>query len=262
MTRLTPWGLVHHIPVFISRHRNHDLMNKKFIQEEGMYHNNQDINNNNNNNNNNDNDSKKKGFSTSVLIPWFFRSKLRHSSDSFTSADVKEAIMTKMIVRNATLSPDQMQKLTRVDSTELHLLDTDKRTSSGTQGEQPTDYKQYNDIPLSPLPHNGTTEIMYQAPQLPPQPPMLPPHYNMASGSTSRNDDLNQVNPTTGALLQEQNNAAQWEAKTTELSNRVEELEIILSEYFINTAYLDQLRARKSSILSHSHKQQETKHDN
>ncbi|KAI7895870.1 uncharacterized protein EV154DRAFT_412559 [Mucor mucedo] len=214
MTRLTPWGLVHHIPVFISKHRNHDMMNKKFIQEEGMYQQDQDT-------HTSKSDAKKKGFSTSVLIPWFFRSsKLRNSNDSFTSADVKEAIMTQMINE---------------------------------------DDKQYNDIPLSPLPRHGTAEIMYQSPQLPLQPPALPPHYNTASGSTSRSDDATQVNQ--GALLQKQQ-ANPWEERTTELSNRVEELEIILSEYFINTAYLDQLRARKSSILSNAHKQQETKHDN
>ncbi|KAG2201017.1 hypothetical protein INT47_006561 [Mucor saturninus] len=255
MTRLTPWGLVHHIPVFISKHRNHDMMNKKFIQEEGMYQQDQDT-------HTSKSDAKKKGFSTSVLIPWFFRSsKLRNSNDSFTSADVKEAIMTQMIVRNATMVPDQTQKLSRVDSTELHLLDTDKRTSSGTQGgqQQNEDDKQYNDIPLSPLPRHGTAEIMYQSPQLPLQPPALPPHYNTASGSTSRSDNATQVNQ--GALLQKQQ-ADPWEERTTELSNRVEELEIILSEYFINTAYLDQLRARKSSILSNVHKQQEKNHDN
>lgn len=245
MTRLTPWGLVHHIPVFISRHRKHDMMNKKFIQEENMYQQNEGP----NRRAQDPNNTKKKGFSTSVLIPWFFRSSPGSRDKSFTPADVKEAIMTKMIARNATLSPDQMQKLTRVDSTELCLLDTDKRTSSGTQAGHSFYDKQFNDVPLLPLSHSGTTEIMYQSPQLSPLPPALPPHYN--TGSSSRSSSRgNGAQLNNDGLLQDQGKANQLEARTTELSNRVEELEIILSEYFINTAYLDELRARKNIMLS------------
>lgn len=244
MTRLTPWGLVHHIPVFISKHRHHDLRDKKYSQEENMYHQNEGP---DERVGRTDNNMKKRGFSTSVLIPWFFRSS-RRSDESFTSADVKEAIMTKMIVRNKFQGPEQSAKLTRVDSTELHLLDSDKRTSSST-GPAPSNCdKQYNDIPLSPQQHNGNTEILYHAPRLSSIPPALPPHYSMASSSSTRNVEITPMD-TNAALLREQEKSSRWEARTTELSNRVEELEIILSEYFINTAYLDQLRVRKNTVL-------------
>lgn len=200
MTRLTPWGLVHHIPVFISKRRHPDLINP---ETESMA-----------------SQSKKK---KNVLIPWFFRSRnnRRDNEKIYTSTDVKEAIMTKMLVRNKLEEPG---KLSRVDTSELMLLNSNKKS------------------PTTPL--TNYNNVLYRAPQIPSNsatPPPLPPRHS-ASGS-SMSDDIVNIPINDG-------HPSSNDRATIELMNRVEELEIILSEYFINTDYLDQLRNRRNNLSS------------
>jgi hypothetical protein len=248
MTRLTPWGLVHHVPVFISKHRHHN------IDYNGERNNKYD-------NNHDDEslvgleDSNKKGFSKTILVPWFFRSRMRGVSKTYTATDVKEAIMTKMVVRSKL---QDQQQLTKVDSSEQHLLNTtaSKRATNTSPSSNEIILNNYDQkyatssIPLSPQQLNA--ETLYRAPpQIPTGvAPPLPTHYHFPGSSRSDND-ITSVNMNE-TLHQEPERSNELDARTTELSNRIEELEIILSEYFINTAYLDQLRSRKNTTLSPS----------
>ncbi|CAO3634990.1 unnamed protein product [Mucor hiemalis] len=208
MTRLTPWGLVHHIPVFFSRHRHADLNNSD--DEESI-----------NSGTSSEIKAKKakKKISSTILIPWFFRSRIRGAEKTYTPNDIKESIMTNMIVRSQL--EEQKGNLNRVDTSELQLLNSSKS-------------------PSTPPPPTGN--VYYRAPA-----PPLPPHYTTGSSSGST------VSEEIVSIPLNDNTATQQAAsdeRTVELSNRVEELEIILSEYFINTAYLDQLRNRQNGGLS------------
>lgn len=248
MTRLTPWGLVHHIPVFISKHSHHN----KNSQQEPMFNYNFNHGHRRKSDEENGNGAtkKKKNFSDK-LVPWFFRSRLKKSDESITSADVKEVIMTKMIVRSKMQEQEQIQgegKLSRVDSTELRLLDSTRRPDLATNTSSYTNIDDSYDKTLNKLSshQSGDSAEIYYQPPLSSFPPALPPHANIAG--SSRGDDT--VAASNDALRREQVKTSVLEARTTELSNRVEELEIILSEYFINTTYLDQLRVRRNATIA------------
>lgn len=208
MTRLTPWGLVHHIPVFFSKHRHSDLNNSD--DEESI-----------NSGTSSEIKAKKakKKLSTTILIPWFFRSRIRGAEKTYTPNDIKESIMTNMIARSQL--EEQKGNLNRVDTSELQLLNSSKS-------------------PSTPPPPTGN--VYYRAPA-----PPLPPHYTTGSSSGSTvSEDIVSIPINDNTATQQ----ATSDERTVELSNRVEELEIILSEYFINTAYLDQLRNRQTGGLS------------
>ncbi|KAK4515817.1 uncharacterized protein ATC70_010772 [Mucor velutinosus] len=249
MTRLTPWGLVHHIPVFISNRKNH-VKDGMYAEEEGVYA---------HNSNNattgqpmqHENDSKavqkKNRLSTTVLIPWFFRSRLR-GDKTYTTQGRNDTFMRHMITRKEQEKDDkenhQMESLNVgkshvQDSPELRLLDTKdrQRNSLSSSNSSNSLNEQYVHTPANP------------------SPPILSPHYTMpmmpgdGSSSSRQYNDQSHLESISSLLRLEQERSVKLEERSTELSNRVEELEVILSEYFINTDYLDQLRARKNSKL-------------
>ncbi|KAL9539164.1 hypothetical protein MBANPS3_010426 [Mucor bainieri] len=254
MTRLTPWGLVHHIPVFISKRKNH-VKDGLYVEEEGIY-----VQNNSNNtisagqsrqdeNNSSKVVPKKNRLSTTVLIPWFFRSRIR-GDKTYTTQGRNDTFMRHMITRKEQEKDDkEIHQLETLnvgkghvqDSPELRLLNTKdrQRNSLSSSNSSNSMNEQYVHTPANA------------------SPPILPPHYTMptmpgagASSSRQYNNDQSSYFDNMSSLLRlEQERSNVLEARSTELSNRVEELEVILSEYFINTDYLDQLRARKNSKL-------------
>lgn len=254
MTRLTPWGLVHHIPVFISKHRRHD---NNINNQNSIYNSSQNGDLGGRTDEEGGTIKKKGSFYSKTLIPWFFRSRLRKSDESFTTVDAKEAVMTKMIARSKMQEREQLPKLSRIDSTELQLLDTSRRpepitnSSSSTNidrlGRNDSYEKALKKLSLSTRASADSADILYHAPTLANFPPALPPH-STAGGSRGEGNFMD----SNEATRREQLKTIALETRTTELANRVEELEIILSEYFINTAYLDQLRVRRNATVSPS----------
>jgi hypothetical protein len=241
MTRLTPWGLVHHVPEFINRTKRY---NKKEDTEvtagfslsiDEFYGNAAAA-------NESTRAKKKRSF---TLIPWFF-SRKSIENNTFTSHDRNESFMRKMVAKKTIVDDDDVDKmpmetLNEMDTqgSERRLLNDKKRTSgeSDMSDISITDKRQNTNIPIaSPLsqPYGSSSASL--------PPPMLPPHY-VTPPFNGNAADLDML------LRREQERSSNLEARSTELSNRVEELEVILSEYFINTAYLDQLRSRKKAKL-------------
>ncbi|KAI8083889.1 hypothetical protein BDF21DRAFT_416833 [Thamnidium elegans] len=256
MTRLTPWGLVHHIPVFISKHRRHDT---DVNNQDSIYNSSQNGYLGGRTDEEGGTIKKKKSFYSNTLVPWFFRSRLRKSDESFTTVDAKEAIMTKMIARSKMQDREQLPRLSRIDSTELQLLDSVRRpelpitnSSSFTNIEGLGTHDSYDKalkkLSLSTQVSADSTDILYQTPTLANFPPALPPHGTTAGGSRGEGNFMD----SNEAMRREQLKTIALETRTSELANRVEELEIILSEYFINTAYLDQLRVRRNATVTPS----------
>lgn len=254
MTRLTPWGLVHHIPVFISKHRRHDT---NINNQDSLYNSSQNGDLGGRTDEEGGTIKKKGSFYSKTLIPWFFRSRLRKSDESFTTVDAKEAVMTKMIARSKLQEREQLPRSSRIDSTELQLLDPSRRpepitnSSSSTNidrlGRNDSYEKALKKLSLSTQTSVDSTDILYVGPTLANFPPALPPH-STAGGSRGEGNFMD----SNEAMRREQLKTSALETRTTELANRVEELEIILSEYFINTAYLDQLRVRRNVTISPS----------
>ncbi|GAA5799776.1 hypothetical protein HPULCUR_005194 [Helicostylum pulchrum] len=202
---------------------------------------------------------KKKSFYSNTLVPWFFRSRLRKSDESFTTVDAKEAVMTKMIARSKMQEREQLPRLSRIDSTELQLLDSVNRrpeqqhiTNSSSfiniegLGTNDSYDKALKKLSLSTQASTDSTDMLYHGPTLANFPPALPPHSTAAGGSRGEGNFME----SNEAIRREQIKSTALETRTTELANRVEELETILSEYFINTAYLDQLRVRRNATPS------------
>jgi hypothetical protein len=255
MTRLTPWGLVHHIPVFISKRKNH-VKDGMYIEESGY-----DQTNNNTHSGqpiqSEDNNSKaapnKSKLSSTILVPWFFRSRIR-GDKTYTTNGKNDTFMRNMITRKElegdkkeahqleTLKTGNHANDTSMYSPELRLLNSkDRRKNSLSSSNSSNSLnEQYVSTPI---------------PQAANSPPVLPPHYTMPmagnSGSSSSHhyNNLSSLDNISNLLRFEQERSSALEVRSTELSNRVEELEVILSEYFINTDYLDQLRARRNSKL-------------
>lgn len=255
MTRLTPWGLVHHIPVFISNRKNH-AKDGMYIEEGGY-----DQTNNNahpgQSIQSEDNDNKvvpnKSKLSSTVLVPWFFRSRVR-GDKTYTTNGRNDTFMRHMITR----------KELEGDEKEVHQLETLK---AGNHANKPSMYspelrllnskdRRKNSLTSS----NSSNSLNEQyvstpTPQAANLPPVLPPHYTMpmvengGSSSSHYYNNNSNIDNISNLLRLEQERSSVLEVRSTELSNRVEELEVILSEYFINTNYLDQLRARRNSKL-------------
>lgn len=251
MTRLTPWGLVHHIPVLLSKNRRHDIDGND-LERSNMYNTRGDEASTSDLSSDDENKNiakKSKGFPNNILIPWFFRSRTRDTNKTYTPTDIKEAILTKMIVRNKLQDQHQLNKM---DTPEQYLLTTTASKRPSTS-DSPS-----NELIADTFDHKFATngaETIYRASQLSADgAPSLPPQYNTPTGSSD--NDITPVNSVNiGAVRQRQQgrpSTIQLDTRTTELSTRVEELELILSEYFINTGYLDQLRSRKGTILSPS----------
>jgi hypothetical protein len=227
MTRLTPWGLVHHVPEFINRKKRDkkdvettsrfNPSTDEIVAEKSMV--------------------AKKNFS---LIPWFISDKSIKNS-AFTSHDRNRSFMRKIIAKrtktakdNANQIPTETQSRIESQAPKEDLLDTvdSKRLSSGSDdggsGISIIEEKQYVSIgsPL-PQPYEPSSTAMSL--------PSLPLHY-----TTPSDDRTTDILNTLSAIL----------AREQARSDHIEELEIMLSEYFINTGYLDQLRSRKKTKLT------------
>lgn len=211
MTRLTPWGMVHHIPVFFNKHAHYNIKANRQDDEieittpddEGF-------------------DRSEKGsiakrksteYSNVESVPWFFRSNALSTAD-----DIKTGVTRK----------SQDKERSKVDPTELHLLDN-KTDSYGKK-------------------YGQNSEVQYRERQSPTS-PRLPSYYNSVGNSSGTDCELllARVNE---ALQREQDRSNVLQERTTSLSDRVVELEFILTEYFIDTNYMDKLRFRKSKALS------------
>ncbi|CEP07284.1 hypothetical protein [Parasitella parasitica] len=236
MTRLTPWGLVHHIPVFISKRKNH--VKDDMYMEEGGYdtahgkRQQEDC-------GNTKVVPKKSKLSSTILIPWFFRSRIR-GDKTYTTHSRNDSFMRHMIIKKE-LEGDEK------DVNQLEVLKVARQANHSPElGLLNAKDRQRSSLSSS----NGSESSTEQYGSTP---PLLPPNYTMptAGGSSSRQDDHDSVSlDSISELLRlEQKRSTMLEERSKELSNRVEELEVILSEYFINTDYLDQLRARKNSKL-------------
>lgn len=254
MTRLTPWGLVHHIPVFISKRKNH-VKDEMYIEEAGY-----DQTNNNTHSgqpiqsedNNSKNMPKKSKLSSTILVPWFFRSRIK-GDKTYTTNGRNDTFMRHMIARKElgdekevhqleTLKTENHANQPSMYSPELRLLNSKdrQRNSLSSSNSSNSLNEQYVSTPISQAANS---------------PPVLPPHYTMPmagnndSSSSRHNNNNSSLDNISNLLRLEQERSSVLEVRSTELSNRVEELEVILSEYFINTDYLDQLRARRNSKL-------------
>ncbi|CAO3662712.1 unnamed protein product [Rhizopus stolonifer] len=174
MTRLTPWGLVHHIPVFISktRHKNDD---KNEVSDD-------EVNKTPNN----------------VVVPWFFRSNPRKES---------------------------------VDG-------SGGRGSMGIK-ETTTKTRSSSDIPLND--RNVMEEYLFSDDSLSDK--LVSPVNPLSPGGSPQNSNqtLAKMHKVLDTLKREQ-------VKNDELNSRVQELEVILAEYFIDTSYVDALRGRRKSL--------------
>lgn len=186
---------------------------------------------------------KKRGY---TLIPWFFSRKLIEN-DTFTSHDQNESFMHKMVttaVDDNVVDKIPMETMNNPETpvSERGLLDPvdTKRTSNGSDmSEYSSPYEKQHinttgESSLQPYPSSSASSA----------PPMLPSHY--VSLSDNNPADLNTISD---MLHREKERSSNLEARSIQLSDRVEELEVILSEYFINVGYLDQLRSRKKAKL-------------
>lgn len=181
MTRITPWGIVHHIPVFIKKYTHHIKSDKQqneedaaAIDEEGF-----DV----KSAKTTDTTTRK---STEYLdtdsVPWFFRNKALKTTDDIGLEDV--------FTRQDKSRPDELQLL-------------DNKTDRNSQYSEP------------------------QSPTI----ARLPPY------PTAGNNSEIFLARVSEALCREQQRADALQEKTTLLSDRVVELEFILTEYFIDTNY-------------------------
>ncbi|KAI8335215.1 hypothetical protein BD560DRAFT_414152 [Blakeslea trispora] len=222
MSRLTPWGLVHHIPTYISR-KKHDADSNLYINEEEMIRRNDPT---------DDNLMKRK---SSLLVPWFFRTSLT-GDKTYNAEDKSDAFIRKMVDKTKLDTEENLHELksidqiTRIDSksplysAEANLLNSSHNDSfSGTHldAELLTDRPQLKSMSASNADSSRTIQAF--------------------SMDTSNNYTDMQ------AIIQMLRHEQQ---KSNNLSNRVEELEAILSQYFINTYYLDQIRSREKAERS------------
>ncbi|KAI9028969.1 hypothetical protein CLU79DRAFT_736974 [Phycomyces nitens] len=174
MTRLTPWGLVHHIPVMMSRGKEH-IRRKSHPDDQDLYE------------TNDDNKNMKS------RLPWFLR---KHLFKDLASSDAQS-------LRDIELK-----------SSSKHIENVDHNTSN-------------ND--------NDSEHFLLDRP--------LSESYERDIGAFSMKDSV--VIPIGDNKFQEL--SEYWEKRAQELDYRVEELEMILREYFLNTEYLDQIRQKSRS---------------
>ncbi|PHZ11439.1 uncharacterized protein RHIMIDRAFT_257644 [Rhizopus microsporus ATCC 52813] len=211
MTRLTPWGLVHHVPVMINNRKQ-----KKGKQDNTeMYMSGQEA---------EDNKYTTYASSTSSILPWFFRSgersktmirKQRRESDSTTGSDKGAAELrefNRTPIQENVFVPDSSIHDQNTNSTSFEALMADP---FGKSNESP---KVSRDPFSLPSLNDKTTD--YQ------------------KTTTPVSADIQAIYD----MLRKERN------KNSELSSRVEELEVILAEYFIDTSYVDKLRGKSKAL--------------
>ena len=211
MTRLTPWGLVHHVPVMINNRKQ-----KKGKQgNTEMYMSGQEA---------EDNKYTTYASSTSSILPWFFRSgersktmirKQRRESDSTTGSN-KGAAELREFDRTPT------QENVFVPDSSIH----DQNTNSASFEALMAD-------------HFGKSN---ESPKVSRDPFSLP------SLSDKTTDYQKTTTPVSADIQAIYDMLRKERSKNSELSSRVEELEVILAEYFIDTSYVDKLRGKSKAL--------------
>lgn len=279
MTRLTPWGLVHHIPVFISNRRHHKRDDKAFMDamvlDSGHEKNkNNDIESNDSvlmdEFNNESAQKKKKGNLSTKLIPWFFRSNLNAKA---VTTDPNTSILERMLSLKKVSDQDSRTELGRRES---YHIDNDSRTQLPHASETPGIHHTQDDLnelsttsdfllnneaqnrqstssmkktPASPRVVTSPTALFFNnnnGSNRPPFSPTITKRHSISSDIMLYDQQEQHLqNPTQDSVTILTEVIKQEKEKSKELATRVDELEIILSQYFINTAYLDQLRTKR-----------------
>lgn len=221
MTRLTPWGLVHHIPVFISKRKHHSI---KYLEEspymsqeeQGLTAHSNVVSSNNN--------SKNSGTQFTMMIPWFFRQPL-NGQKTYTTKDQNDTFFKTVF--------------TQSDKSIQDLESNNSKLTTELVEQPPQLVSQDSNAEMQLL--NQPTTRVYYTPEKPY--PLQTQISNTSSSSSFTTQDVYAL------LNQEKERTVKLEEKSNQLSNRVKELETILSEYFIDTAYIDTLRNRKKSFF-------------
>jgi hypothetical protein len=279
MTRLTPWGLVHHIPVFISNRRHHKRDDKAFMDamvlDSGHEKNqNNDIESNDSvlmdEFNNESAQKKKKGNLSTKLIPWFFRNNLNAKA---VTTDPNSSILERMLSLKKVSDQGSRTELGRRES---YHIDNDSRTQLPHASETPginhtqddlnelsttSDFLLNNEAqnrqstssmkktPASPRVVTSPTALFFNnnnGSNRPPFSPTITKRHSISSDIMLYDQQEQHLqNPTQDSVTILTEVIKQEKEKSKELATRVDELEIILSQYFINTAYLDQLRTKR-----------------
>ncbi|KAG1054362.1 hypothetical protein G6F43_003616 [Rhizopus delemar] len=187
MTRLTPWGLVHHIPVFISKRKH----KKEDLQAEGLFLQNQQA------------VEALKTNNDASSVPWFFRNKaddsdhMKGRSQSFVKRKEEE-------IKELEMNPiDEALFASDIPLNQQHMSSSRSKTDEDPLSDKAKAASPYPSSPVGNLPHSVLESL--QAVQ--------------------------------EILRKEQ-------TKSDELNSRIEELEVILAEYFIDTSYVDQIRGK------------------
>ncbi|KAI8085952.1 uncharacterized protein B0P05DRAFT_534348 [Gilbertella persicaria] len=238
MSRLTPWGLAHHIPAYVSRKKHH-VDDDLYIDERNIhYHNNssktacpreEQLEDGNQKSQVNRKDS-------TILVPWFFRASL-NGNKTFTAKNNDDSFIRKMVdhqkdegYKEDAHQLNELVQTTKIDSKvplsspELYLLDSNDKADISSH---PSLMENTNMSPRTLLGHTESDHL----------------------GSSSYVNDFNITFSPAATDADKQEALMQIlrreQERSDSLTTRVEELEIILSEYFINTYYLDQIRNRK-----------------
>ncbi|KAI8888748.1 hypothetical protein K501DRAFT_209557 [Backusella circina FSU 941] len=282
MTRLTPWGLVHHIPVFISNHRHYKKDDKVYtdamiLESKHEKNKNDDIESNDSGLmdefNNESSQKKKKSNLSTKLIPWFFRSNIKGKA---ISTDPNTSILERMmslrrdgelestidLARRTSFQTDNDSRTqlphastapgSKPTEEELNELSatSDFFLNNSTQNRQSTSYMKKT--PASPKAVTSPTALFFNnrnsESNKPPFSPTITKRASLSSDimpydQEQQFDQLPNITQDSVSVLTEV--VKQEKEKNKELATRVDELEVILSQYFINTAYLDQLRTKR-----------------
>ncbi len=185
MTRLTPWGLVHHIPVFISKRKH----KKEDLQAEGLFLQNQQA------------AEALKTNNDASSVPWFFRNK---ADDSDPMKGRSQSFVKRKEEELKELESNPMDEALFASDIPLNRQNTS--SSRAKTDEDLVSDKAKAASPSSPVGN-------------------LPPSV------------LESLQAVQEILRKEQ-------VKSDELNSRIEELEVILAEYFIDTSYVDQIRGK------------------
>ncbi|KAL0089235.1 hypothetical protein F4703DRAFT_1840056 [Phycomyces blakesleeanus] len=191
MTRLTPWGLVHHIPVMMSRGKERIRRKSHPADEEHQLY---------------ENDMKSH-------LPWFMRKHLFKDSDSSSDESQDDIELKNQSSHIETTHPHHTIK----DSdSEQFLLNSNSHNVESRERD------------IGAFSMAGSVVI-----------PL-----------SDKDNDIDRSNY--NHKVEELNE--HWQQRCQELDYRVEELEMILSEYFLNTEYLDQIRQKNRANTNNARK--------
>ncbi|KAI9264772.1 hypothetical protein BY458DRAFT_513940 [Sporodiniella umbellata] len=199
MTRLTPWGLVHHVPVFISKqkHRKDRYSDETLIRNRPM------------------------ASSSPSYVPWFFNDKKNRETKTHTESQRRKSALTKENSRMKSFDKSTIEEGVYLDNIQLQF------------GNNSTFEPLFDD--KTNIPHHSGSSLSISDPFV-----YSPKTENAVTSKPT--EGLSEANRDIQNLLMREH------LRNNELISRVEELEIILAEYFIDTSYVDQLRGRRKSL--------------